>query len=79
MQHVHNIEPLRGQRQSLTPFRVTVVQPSVRERITAKVDQALSQERVAGAIFGAVTVLLATGLFVSFARALAHYAIVPWP
>ena len=79
MQHVHNIEPLRGQRQSLAPLRVTVVQPSVWERITAKMDQALSQERVAEAVFGAVTVLLTTGLFVSFARALAHYTIVPWP
>jgi hypothetical protein len=79
MQHVHNIEPLRGQRQALAPLRVTVVQPSVWERINAKVDQALSQERVAEAIFGAVTVLLAAGLFVSFARALAHYTIVPWP
>jgi hypothetical protein len=45
MQHVHNIEPLRGQRQSLAPLRITVVQPSVWERITAKMDQALSQEQ----------------------------------
>ena len=79
MQHVHNIESLPGQRQSLAPLRVTVVQPSVWERINAKVEQALSQEPVAEAVFGAVTVLLAAGLFVSFARALAHYTIVPWP
>ena len=79
MQHVHNVESLRGQRQSLAPLRVTVVQPSVWKRINAKVDQVLSQEPVAEAVFEAVTVLLAAGLFVSFARALTHYTIVPWP
>lgn len=79
MQHVHNVESLHGQRHSLAPLRVTVVQPSLWERLKTKMDQALSQEPVAEAVFGAVTVLLATGIFVSLARALAHYTIVPWP
>ena len=79
MQHVHNVESLRDQEQSLAPLRVTLVQPSVWKRINAKVDQLLSQESVALAVFGTVTVLLATGLFMSFARALAHYTIVPLP
>ncbi len=79
MQNVHNMESLGGQRQSLTPLRVTVVQPSAWERLKAKVDQALSQAPVAEAVFGAVTVVLAAGLFLSFARALAHYTIIPIP
>ena len=78
MQHIHNVESL-GQKQSITPLRVTVVRPSVWGRIKAKVDQTLSQEPVAEAVFGAVTILLATGLFMSFARALEHYTIIPWP
>ncbi len=79
MQHVHNVESMRDQRESLAPLRVTLVQPSVWKRINAKVDQLLSQESVALAVFGTVTVLLASGLFMSFARALAHYTIVPLP
>jgi len=79
MQHVHNVESLHGQRQSLAPLQVTVVQPSVWKRINTKVDRILSQESVAEAVFGTVTVLLAAGLFVSFARELAHYTIVPLP
>jgi hypothetical protein len=80
MQHVHNvIESLHRQRYAHTPPRVTIVQPSLWERLRTKMDQTLSQERVAAAVFGTVTVLLTVGLFVGLARALAHYTIIPLP
>ncbi len=79
MHSVHNVESLNGQKHSLVPLRVTVVQPSAWERLKAKVDRVLSQAAVAEAVFGAVTVVLTAGIVISLARAVAHYTIIPIP
>lgn len=79
MQHVHSFESSHGQEQSVTPLRVTVVQPSVWRRLQMKVEQTLSSETSAEIIFGSATVLLTIGVFVALARAVAHYTIVPMP
>jgi len=79
MQHVQQLEPLLRQQAPVAPLRITTVQPSVWKRVTANVARALSVEKRAEIIFATVTVLLATGLFVSLARALANYTIIPWP
>jgi hypothetical protein len=79
MQHVQNFESLGGRKQTVAPLRVTVVRPSIWEQVKTKVEQVLAMETKAEVIFGAVTILLALGLFVGLARALAHYTIVPWP
>jgi hypothetical protein len=79
MQHVHSFESPHGQKQSVTPLRVTVVQPSVWTRMKTKIEQTLSPETMAEVIFGSATVLLTAGMFIALARALAHYTIVPLP
>jgi hypothetical protein len=79
MEHVQELRPLFGQKQPVAPLRVTTVQPSMWKRVTAKVEKTLSVEKSAEIIFGAATVLLTAGLFVSLARAVAHYTIIPVP
>ena len=79
MQHVHKLEPLSQQTSPVAPLRITTVRLSVWERATARIEKTLSTEVVAEAVFGVATVLLAVGLFMSLARALAHYTIVPLP
>ena len=79
MQHVQNFESLGERKQAVAPLRVTVVQPSIWEQVKAKVEQVLTVETKAEVIFGTVTILLASGLCLGLARALAHYTIVPWP
>ena len=79
MQHVHSFESSHGQQQPLTPLRVTIVQPSVWQRLKMKVEQTLSSETSAEIIFGSATVLLTLGMFIALARAVAHYTIIPLP
>jgi hypothetical protein len=79
MQHVHKWEPLGQQTSPVAPLRITTVRPSVWERATARIEKTLSTEAAAEAVFGVATVLLTAVLFVSLARALAHYTIIPWP
>jgi hypothetical protein len=79
MQHVHKLTPLGQQTSPVAPLRITTVRPSIWERATARIEKALSSEAAVEAVFGIVTVILVTGLFVGLARALAHYTIVPMP
>ena len=79
MQHVQQLEPLLRQQPPVMPLRLTTVQPSLWRRVTAKVEKTLSVEKNVEIIFATVTFLLATGLFVSLARAVANYTIIPWP
>jgi hypothetical protein len=60
-------------------LRVTVIQPSLWKRMKAKVAQRLTAEMIAEFVLGAATVLLTTELFVTLARALEHYTIIPLP
>lgn len=79
MQHIQKIEPLMGQKSPVAPLRVTTVRPSPWERMRAWAAKTLSAETRAEIAFGTATILLTGGLFVSLARALAHYTIIPWP
>ena len=79
MQSVQEFKtPLRHE-QSVAPLRVTIVQPSLWKQMKAKVAQTLTTETIAEIVLRAATVLLTTGLFVSLARALEHYTIIPLP
>jgi len=75
MQHIQRLDSLGRQSQPFTPLRLTTVRPSTWERLRARLEKTFT----ADVIFGTVTVLLASGLFISFARALAHYTIIPLP
>ncbi|MGE0682798.1 MAG: hypothetical protein AB7P69_18085 [Candidatus Binatia bacterium] len=79
MQHTHKLTPFGRQTSPVAPLRITTIRPSAWERATARIEKMLSTEATAEAVFGVATVLLAAGLFVSLARALAHYLIVPLP
>ena len=79
MQHVQNFSSLPGQKQAISPLRISVVQPASWERLKAKVDQVLSRDTVAEIVFGTVTTVLASGLLFSFVRALMQYTIIPAP
>jgi hypothetical protein len=79
MQNIHKLTPLGQQTSPVAPLRITTVRPSAWERATARIEKMLSTEAAAEAVFGVATVLLVAGLFVSLARALAHYTIVPMP
>jgi hypothetical protein len=79
MQHARKLGPFTEHQPPVAPLRVTVVRPSVRERVRAWARRTLTEETVAEVIFGTATVFLVTVLFVSFARALAHYTIIPLP
>jgi hypothetical protein len=79
MQHVHKLTPIGQQTSPVTPLRITTVRPSAWERATARIAKTLSTEAAAEVVFGVATILLVAGLFVSLARALAHYTIVPMP
>jgi hypothetical protein len=50
----------------------------MREQVRAWVQKIPTEDR-AEVILGITTIVLVTGLFVSFARALAHYTIIPLP
>jgi hypothetical protein len=60
-------------------LHISTVQPSLWEQVKARVTSKLTVETIAELVFGAITVLLTTGLFVGLARALAHYTIIPLP
>jgi hypothetical protein len=79
MQHVRKLGSFTGQQPSVAPLRVTTFHPSVPEQVRAWVQRTLTAETVAEVIFGSATIFLVTALFVSFARALAHYTIIPLP
>ncbi len=79
MQHVRKLGSFTGQQPSVAPLRVTTFHPSVREQVRAWVQRTLTAETVAEVILGTATILLVTVLFVGFARALAHYTIIPLP
>jgi len=79
MQQVRKLGPFTEQPPAVAPLRVTKVRPSVREQVRAWAQRTLTEETVAEVIFGTATVFLVTVLFVSFARALAHYTIIPLP
>jgi len=79
MQYARKLGPFTEQQPTVAPLRVTTVRPSVRERVRAWAQKTLTEETVAEVIFGTATVFLVTVLFVSFARALAHYTIIPLP
>jgi hypothetical protein len=78
MQHARKLGPFAEQQLSVAPLRVTTVRPSLREQVRAWVRKIPAEDR-AEVILGVTTVFLVTGLFVSFARALAHYTIIPLP
>lgn len=79
MQHARKLGSFTGQQPSVAPLRVTTFRPSVREQVRAWVQRTLTAETVAEVILGTATILLVTVLFVGFARALAHYTIIPLP
>jgi hypothetical protein len=79
MQHARKLGSFTGQQPSVAPLRVKTFRPSVRERVGAWVQRTLTAETTAEVIFGSATFFLVTALFVSFARALAHYTIIPLP
>ena len=78
MQHARQLGPFAEQQPSVAPLRVTTVRPSLREQIRAWVRKISAEDR-AEVILGVTTILLVSGLFVSFAHALAHYTIIPLP
>jgi hypothetical protein len=78
MQHARKLGPFADQQPSVAPLRVTTVRPSLREQMRAWARKIPAEDR-AEVILGITTVLLVSGLFVSFARALAHYTIIPLP
>lgn len=79
MQQARKLGPFTERQPSVAPLRVTMVRPSVRERVRAWAQKTLTEETVAEVIFDTATIFLVTVLFVSFARALAHYTIIPLP
>lgn len=78
MQHARQLGPFTERQPSVAPLRVTTVRPSVREQVRAWVQKIPTEDR-AEVILGITTIVLVTGLFVGFARALAHYTIIPLP
>lgn len=79
MQHIQSLEPCFKPHQSIAPFQVATVRPTLWRRIETKVERVLTEEKTAELIFGFATVLLTVGIFVSLAHAVTHYQIVPWP
>jgi hypothetical protein len=79
MQHVRKLEPLGQQTSPVAPLRILTIRPSAWERATERIGKTLSSEAAVEAVFGVATVLLVAGLFISLARALAHYTIIPLP
>ena len=79
MQHVQQIEPLGSQRSPLTPLRVTTVQPSLRQRIRARMKETSLTETITEAILATATFSLVGGLLFSLYRALEHYTVIPLP
>ena len=78
MQYARKLGPFAEQQPSVAPLRVTKVRPSLREQVRAWARRTWAEES-AEIILGVTTIVLVTGLFVSFARALAHYTIIPLP
>jgi len=79
MQHIQSLESCFKPHQSIVPFQVTTVRPTLWRRIETKVERVLAEEKRAELIFGWVTALLTLGIFASLAHAVTHYQIVPWP
>lgn len=79
MQHARKLGQFAEQQPSVAPLRVTTFRPSVREQVRAWARRTLTAETTAEVIFGSATIFLVVVLFVSFARALAHYTIIPLP
>jgi len=79
MQYARKLGPFAEQQPSIAPLRVTTFRPSVWERMRAWARRTLTAETTADVILGSATIFLVTVLFVSFARALAHYTIIPLP
>jgi hypothetical protein len=78
MQHARKLGPFAGHETSVAPLRVTTVRPSLQEQLRAWARKIPAEDR-AEIILGITTILLVSGLFVSFAHALAHYTIIPLP
>jgi len=78
MQHARQLGSFTEQQPAVAPLRVTTVRPSLREQVRAWVQKMPTEDR-AEVILSITTIVLVTGLFVSFARALAHYTIIPLP
>src|SRR5262249_18217910 len=78
MQHARKLGQFAEHEPSVAPLRVTTVRPSLRERARAWARKIPAEDR-AEVILGITTILLVGELFVSFARALAHYTIIPLP
>lgn len=79
MQHVQHIEPLVGQRPSLTPLRVTTVQSSLRQRIRMRIKDTSLRETATEMILATATFSLVGGLLFSLYRALERYTIISLP
>ena len=79
MQHIQSLEQCFKPHQPAAPFQPSTLRSTFWRRVETKVEKVLAKESTAELIFGAVTMLLLAGLFVSLARAITHYQIIPWP
>jgi len=79
MQHVQKIDILAGQHPSLTPLRVTTIQPSRWEQLLARTKETAMVETLTEVILATATFSLVGGLLFSLYRALEQYTIIPLP
>ncbi|HXG18463.1 MAG TPA: hypothetical protein VNN62_05250 [Methylomirabilota bacterium] len=79
MQQAQNIHSFPGRHETVPPLQIATVHPPLALWFRQWMQKTLTKETAAEAVFGVAALALFAVLFLSLARGMAHYTIVPVP